>query len=117
MEGLLVGLRLWHQRAIRSLAGRGQSVSHLYTSLVRYDLAWWCNPFRLGSYFIGAPKVAASLAMSANLSSLHLIGCTQGYAILRGADADPIMYALMFGLVAGMMVYISLVELLPTALR
>lgn len=63
---------------------------------------------------LGSKRLLPPQAMSANL---RLIVCTQGYAILRGSDADPIMYALMFGLVAGMMVYISLVELLPTALR
>jgi zinc transporter ZupT len=41
----------------------------------------------------------------------------QGYAVLRGQDLDPMVYALMFGLVGGMMVYISLTELLPTALK
>jgi len=45
------------------------------------------------------------------------LGALLGYAILRGSDADPLVYALMFGLVAGMMVYISITELIPTALK
>eukprot|EP00198_Chlamydomonas_reinhardtii_P010865 XP_001700202.1 zinc-nutrition responsive transporter [Chlamydomonas reinhardtii] len=40
-----------------------------------------------------------------------------GWLILRGRDSDPLMYGVMFALVAGMMVYIAAVELLPTALR
>ncbi|KAG2424159.1 hypothetical protein HXX76_014692 [Chlamydomonas incerta] len=40
-----------------------------------------------------------------------------GWLILRGQDSDPLMYGIMFALVAGMMVYIAAVELLPTALR
>ncbi|KAG2482290.1 hypothetical protein HYH03_018775 [Edaphochlamys debaryana] len=40
-----------------------------------------------------------------------------GWLILRGRDSDPLMYGCMFSIVAGMMVYIALVELLPAALR
>ena len=37
--------------------------------------------------------------------------------MLRGGDIDPIAYALMFSIVAGMMVCISITELIPAALR
>ncbi|PNH05523.1 Zinc transporter ZupT, partial [Tetrabaena socialis] len=40
-----------------------------------------------------------------------------GWLVLRGRDSDPLMYAVMFAVVAGMMVYISVQELIPTALR
>lgn len=42
---------------------------------------------------------------------------TQGWLILRGSPANPLVYGVLFAIVAGMMVYISLHELLPTALR
>eukprot|EP00882_Tetradesmus_deserticola_P003764 GHRQ01003979.1.p1 GENE.GHRQ01003979.1~~GHRQ01003979.1.p1 ORF type:complete len:417 (+),score=139.42 GHRQ01003979.1:220-1470(+) len=45
------------------------------------------------------------------------IGGLLGYAVLAGNGMSPIAFAVMFGFVAGMMVYISLRELLPTALR
>jgi ZIP family zinc transporter len=40
-----------------------------------------------------------------------------GYVILRGSDMHPVAYGIVFAIVAGMMVYISFQELLPTALR
>ncbi|KAF6263885.1 zinc permease family [Scenedesmus sp. NREL 46B-D3] len=45
------------------------------------------------------------------------IGGLLGYAVLAGNGMSPIAFAVMFGFVAGMMVYISVRELLPTALR
>lgn len=45
------------------------------------------------------------------------IGGLLGYAVLAGNGMSPLAFAIMFGFVAGMMVYISLRELLPTALR
>ena len=45
------------------------------------------------------------------------LGGLFGYAILRGTDMDPATYGILFALVAGMMVYISFVELLPNALK
>jgi ZIP family zinc transporter len=40
-----------------------------------------------------------------------------GYIILAGSDMHPVAYGIVFAIVAGMMVYISIQELLPTALR
>ncbi|KAF6255307.1 hypothetical protein COO60DRAFT_1641644 [Scenedesmus sp. NREL 46B-D3] len=45
------------------------------------------------------------------------IGGLLGLAVLAGNNMSPIAFAIMFGFVAGMMVYISVRELLPTALR
>lgn len=45
------------------------------------------------------------------------IGGLLGYAVLAGNGMSPIAFAVMFGFVAGMMVYISVRELIPTALR
>ena len=42
------------------------------------------------------------------------IGALLGYAVLRYVFAD-LAYGILFGLVGGMMVYISFRELLPTA--
>eukprot|EP00798_Chlamydomonas_sp_ICE-L_P011404 gene11404-12107_t len=54
----------------------------------------------------------------ASLSGLaEPIGALIGYAALQGRDMDPLVYALLFGIVAGIMVWISIRELLPTALR
>lgn len=48
----------------------------------------------------------------------EILGAVLGYVILRGSAHDPpLMYAMIFGIVAGMMVYISLQELIPTALQ
>mmetsp|Transcript_24616 Transcript_24616/g.49903 ORF Transcript_24616/g.49903 Transcript_24616/m.49903 type:complete len:385 (-) Transcript_24616:28-1182(-) len=44
------------------------------------------------------------------------IGALFGYAVL-GGEINLISYGVMFGLVAGMMVYIALAELLPSAYR
>jgi len=44
------------------------------------------------------------------------IGALFGYAVL-GGDVSNVSYGLMFAIVAGMMVYISLAELLPTAYK
>jgi ZIP family zinc transporter len=44
------------------------------------------------------------------------VGALFGYIVL-GGDVSNTAYGSMFGLVAGMMVYISLVELLPSAYR
>lgn len=44
------------------------------------------------------------------------IGALFGYAVL-GGEINLVSYGVMFGLVAGMMVYISLAELLPAAYR
>ncbi|KAG1672530.1 hypothetical protein FOA52_002839 [Chlamydomonas sp. UWO 241] len=45
------------------------------------------------------------------------IGGLIGYLALQGSDLDPLAYALLFGIVAGMMTWISVRELIPTALR
>jgi len=53
----------------------------------------------------------------ATLSGLtELVGAFLGWIVLRSVFT-PIAYGVLFGLVAGMMVYISLKELLPTAHR
>lgn len=56
--------------------------------------------------------------MWAALSGLaEPIGGLIGYAVLRAGSMSDLVYGLLFGLVAGMMVYISLKELIPTALK
>jgi ZIP family zinc transporter len=45
------------------------------------------------------------------------LGGLIGYVILAGSDMHPLAYGVVFAVVAGMMVYISFQELLPTALR
>jgi ZIP family zinc transporter len=45
------------------------------------------------------------------------LGGLIGYIILAGSDMHPLAYGIVFAIVAGMMVYISLQELIPTALR
>lgn len=53
----------------------------------------------------------------ATLSGLtELVGAFLGWLVLRRVFT-PVAYAILFGIVAGMMVYISLKELLPTAHR
>lgn len=44
------------------------------------------------------------------------LGGLFGYAVLRGTDLDPVAYGVLFAVVAGMMIYISIAELLPTAM-
>lgn len=45
------------------------------------------------------------------------VGAVFGYAILNGNDMSPAAFGSLFGLVAGMMVFISVKELIPTALK
>lgn len=45
------------------------------------------------------------------------VGGLVGYLILSGSGMSPIAFAALFAVVAGMMVYISIRELLPTALK
>jgi ZIP family zinc transporter len=45
------------------------------------------------------------------------LGGLLGYIILAGSDMHPLAYGIVFAMVAGMMVYISMQELIPTALR
>jgi ZIP family zinc transporter len=45
------------------------------------------------------------------------IGGLLGFLVLYGNHMSDLAYAIMFGIVAGMMVFISIRELLPTALR
>jgi ZIP family zinc transporter len=45
------------------------------------------------------------------------LGGLIGYLILAGSDMHPLAYGIIFAIVAGMMVYISFQELLPTALK
>ena len=40
-----------------------------------------------------------------------------GYAVLRAGHMNDLVFGILFGMVAGMMVYISLKELIPTALK
>ena len=47
----------------------------------------------------------------------ELVGGLFGYLILYGNAMSDVAYGSLFGIVAGMMVYISLKELLPTALK
>lgn len=53
----------------------------------------------------------------ATLSGMtELVGAFLGWVVLRRV-ITPIVYGILFGLVAGMMTYISIKELLPTAHR
>lgn len=53
----------------------------------------------------------------ATLSGItELFGAVLGYVVLRKVFTETV-YGVLFGIVAGMMVYISLKELLPTAHR
>merc|ERR1711966_128541 len=45
------------------------------------------------------------------------LGGLLGYLVLYGDNMSDLAYGTLFGLVAGMMVYISVVELIPTALK
>jgi len=45
------------------------------------------------------------------------IGGLVGYLVLYGNNMSDVAYGVLFALVAGIMVYISIVELIPTALR
>mmetsp|Transcript_78052 Transcript_78052/g.162106 ORF Transcript_78052/g.162106 Transcript_78052/m.162106 type:complete len:378 (-) Transcript_78052:111-1244(-) len=47
------------------------------------------------------------------------IGALIGYAVIKatGSDMDQLVYGILFGMVAGMMVMIVILELLPTAYR
>mmetsp|Transcript_12771 Transcript_12771/g.39223 ORF Transcript_12771/g.39223 Transcript_12771/m.39223 type:complete len:394 (+) Transcript_12771:211-1392(+) len=66
-------------------------------------------------YYATGSKTKAFLW--ASLSGVtELIGAVLGYIILRKVF-NQIAYGVLFGIVAGMMVYISLAELLPTAHR
>ncbi len=46
----------------------------------------------------------------------ELVGALLGYVVLRNVLSQTV-YGVLFGIVAGMMVYISLKQLLPTALK
>lgn len=53
----------------------------------------------------------------ATLSGLtELVGAVLGWVVLRNV-ITPTIYAILFGVVAGMMIYISFKELIPTAHR
>ena len=45
------------------------------------------------------------------------IGAIVGYAVLNSQDMSPKAFGSLFGLVAGMMIFISVKELIPTALK
>ena len=45
------------------------------------------------------------------------IGAIVGYGVLNGNDMSPAAFGSLFGLVAGMMIFISVKELIPTALK
>lgn len=45
------------------------------------------------------------------------VGGLLGWAVLSKAGMTPLALAIMFSIVAGMMVYISLAELIPTAVK
>lgn len=45
------------------------------------------------------------------------VGGLIGYAIVRGGQMNDLVFGALFGLIAGMMVYISLKELIPTAFK
>ena len=45
------------------------------------------------------------------------VGALVGYGVLKGNDMSPAAFGSLFALVAGMMVFISVKELIPTALK
>lgn len=45
------------------------------------------------------------------------VGGLIAYLVLHGDRDTPLTYGILFGLVAGMMVFISIKELIPTALK
>ena len=47
----------------------------------------------------------------------EIFGALFGYLVLRGAGMSPLAYGILFGMVAGMMVFVSLKELIPTSLQ
>ena len=47
----------------------------------------------------------------------EIFGAIFGYLVLRGAGMSPLAYGILFGMVAGMMVFVSLKELIPTSLQ
>jgi ZIP family zinc transporter len=65
-------------------------------------------------YATGSKRKAFFWATLSGIS--EPIGALFGWAILAG-DVNNTAYGAMFGLVAGMMIYISLAELLPAAYR
>lgn len=65
-------------------------------------------------YATGSRKKAFFWATLSGMT--ELVGAFLGWIVLRKVF-DQIVYGVLFGVVAGMMVYISLKELLPTAHR
>ncbi len=65
-------------------------------------------------YATGSRKQAFLWALFSGIS--EPIGALLGYAVLRTAFSQ-VAYGVLFGLVGGMMVHISLSELLPTAYK
>lgn len=60
---------------------------------------------------------AKAFAWAALSGAAEPLGGLLAYAVLSGSEMSPLTFAVLFGFVAGMMVFISLRELLPTALR
>jgi len=65
-------------------------------------------------YATGSRKQAFLWALFSGIS--EPIGALLGYAVLRTAFSQT-AYGILFGLVGGMMVHISISELLPTAFK
>lgn len=65
-------------------------------------------------YATGSRKKAFFWATLSGMT--ELVGALLGWIVLRKVF-NPVVYGVLFGLVGGMMVYISLKELLPTAHR
>lgn len=65
-------------------------------------------------YATGSRKKAVFWATLSGLT--ELIGAFLGWVVLRKVFSQ-VVYGVLFGIVAGMMVYISIKELLPTAHR
>lgn len=55
--------------------------------------------------------------MLAEQHSVAAFICLQGFTIVKTSHMSPTAYGILFSIVAGMMVYIALRELLPTALQ
>lgn len=67
-------------------------------------------------YFASGSRLKA-LGWTAVSGLFEIIGGIIGYAIVTGGSSSPIANAIMFGLVSGIMVYISAKDLIPTALK
>lgn len=67
-------------------------------------------------YLATGSKIKAFL-WTAFSGAAEPFGALIAFAALKSSDMSPWAYAFIFGIVSGIMTYISLTELLPTALK